>query len=203
MGIRPGDRVVACLPNIPHAVVAMLATTSIGAIWASCSPDFGWRGVIDRFAQLTPKVLFCVDGYRYGGTEYDRTAQMRDIAGGLASLEYVVSVDYLHPGEARPLVPGGRGLTWDQLLDHPPVPAAAFGFEQVPFDHPLWILFSSGTTGLPKPIMHGHGGILLEQLKLQRFHMDLSAGERPRLGQPFPTRLRSAQYRCRGRDASS
>ena len=104
LGIRPGDRVVACLPNIPHAVVAMLATTSIGAIWASCSPDFGWRGVIDRFAQLTPKVLFCVDGYRYGGTEYDRTAQMRDIADGLASLEYVVSVDYLHPGEARPLV---------------------------------------------------------------------------------------------------
>ena len=178
LGIRPGDRVVACLPNIPHAVVAMLATTSIGAIWASCSPDFGWRGVIDRFAQLTPKVLFCVDGYRYGGTEYDRTAQMRDIADGLASLEYVVSVDYLHPGEARPLVPGGRGLTWDQLLDHPPVPAAGFDFEQVPFDHPLWILFSSGTTGLPKPIMHGHGGILLEQFKLQRFHMDLSAGDR-------------------------
>jgi acetoacetyl-CoA synthetase len=176
LGVRPGDRVVACLPNIPHAVVAMLATTSIGAIWASCSPDFGRRGVIDRFAQLTPKVLFCVDGYRYGGTEFDRTAQMRDIADGLTSLEYVVSVGYLHPG-AGPLE-GGRGLTWDQLLDHPPVPAAGFGFEQVSFDHPLWVLFSSGTTGLPKPIMHGHGGILLEQLKLQTFHMDLRAGDR-------------------------
>jgi len=107
LGVRPGDRVVACLPNIPHAVVAMLATTSIGAIWASCSPDFGWRGVIDRFSQLTPKVLFCVDGYRYGGRQFDRTAEMREIIGALTSLEYVVSVPYLRPGEAGPLVRGG------------------------------------------------------------------------------------------------
>ncbi len=153
LGVRPGDRVVSIMPNIPQTVIAMLATTSVGAIWASCSPDFGWRGVIDRFSQLTPKVLFCVDGYRYGGKEFDRTVEMRQIAGALGSLEQVVTLPYLRPGRAGP-------------------------FEQVPFDHPLWILFSSGTTGLPKPIMHGHGGILLEQLKLQTFHMDLRAGDR-------------------------
>ena len=176
LGVRPGDRVVACLPNIPHAVVAMLATTSVGAIWASCSPDFGWRGVIDRFSQLAPKVLFCVDGYRYGGREFDRSEEMREIAGALTSVDHVISVSCLRPDDAGPLVAGG--MTWETALDHPPVPAAGFGFEQVPFGHPLWILFSSGTTGLPKPIVHSHGGILLEQLKLQRFHMDLRAGDR-------------------------
>jgi acetoacetyl-CoA synthetase len=176
MGVRPGDRVVSIMPNIPHTVIAMLATTSIGAIWASCSPDFGWRGVIDRFSQLTPKVLFCVDGYRYGGKEFDRTAEMRQIACALGSLEQVVTLPYLDPGRAQPFVPGG--LAWDEVLGSPPVPAGEFAFEQVPFEHPLWVLFSSGTTGLPKPIMHGHGGILLEQLKLQTFHMDMRAGER-------------------------
>jgi acetoacetyl-CoA synthetase len=176
MGVRPGDRVASCLPNIPHTVIAMLATTSVGAIWASCSPDFGWRGVIDRFSQLAPKVLFCVDGYRYGGQEFSRRNEMRQIIGALDSLEHVVYLPYLHPEQPEPLLPGT--LTWDAVLDHPPVPAARFGFEQVPFDHPLWILFSSGTTGLPKPIVHGHGGILLEQLKLQTLHMDLRAGDR-------------------------
>ena len=176
MGVRPGDRVVSCLPNIPHAVIAMLATTSIGAIWSSCSPDFGWRGVIDRFTQLTPKVLFCVDGYRYGGQEFHRTAEMGEIIGALGSLEHVIYLPYLEPDRAQPPAPGA--LTWAAALDHPAVPAAQFHFEQVPFDHPLWILFSSGTTGPPKPIMHGHGGILLEQLKLQHLHMDLRAGDR-------------------------
>jgi acetoacetyl-CoA synthetase len=174
MGVRPGDRVVSCLPNIPQAVIAMLATTSIGAVWASCSPDFGWRGVIDRFTQLAPTVMFCVDGYRYGGKDFDRTAEMGQIIEALGSLEHVVYLPYLDPGHPRP--PARGALSWADALDHPPVPAAEFGFEQVPFDHPLWILFSSGTTGLPKPIMHGHGGILLEQLKLQSFHMDLRAG---------------------------
>ena len=176
MGVQPGDRVVSCMPNIPHTLIAMLATTSVGAIWASCSPDFGWRGVLDRFAQLAPKVLFCVDGYRYGGRQFDLTDQLREIAGALDGLEHVIYVPYLRPDAAAP--PADGALAWDALLDHPHVPAADFRFEQVPFDHPLWILFSSGTTGLPKPIVHSHGGILLEQLKLQQFHMDLHAGDR-------------------------
>ena len=176
MGVQPGDRVASSMPNTPHAIIAMLAVTSIGAIWTSCSPDFGWRGVLDRFTQLTPKVLFCVDGYRYGGKEFELTDQVREIIGALGSLEHVVFLPYLHPGTSKP--PVEDALTWDSLLDHPPVPVSEFEFEQVPFDHPLWILFSSGTTGLPKPIVHGHGGILIEQFKLQHLHLDMRAGER-------------------------
>jgi acetoacetyl-CoA synthetase len=178
MGVRPGDRVASYLPNIPQTVIAMLATTSIGAIWTGCSPDFGWRGVLDRFRQLSPKVLFCADGYTYGGRTFDRRSELRQIAAGLDGLEHVVLVPIAgHAGAA--LAPGaGQVVSWDALLDHPPVPAAEFAFEQVPFGHPLWILFSSGTTGLPKAIVHSHGGILLEQMKLQTLHMDLRAGDR-------------------------
>jgi acetoacetyl-CoA synthetase len=176
MGVRPGDRVACYMPNIPQTVIAMLATTSIGAIWTSCSPDFGWRGVLDRFRQIRPKVLFCVDGYSYGGRDFDRRDELAQIARGLRELEYLVRLPYVtKPGEKNGL---DGGLTWGALLDHEPVPAAEFTFEQVPFGHPLWILFSSGTTGLPKAIVHSHGGILLEQLKLQQFHMDLRAGDR-------------------------
>jgi acetoacetyl-CoA synthetase len=178
MGVRPGDRVASYLPNIPQTVMAMLATTSIGAIWTACSPDFGWRGVLDRFRQLRPKVLFCVDGYSYNGAFFDRRDEVQRIVAGLHGLEYVVRL----PGPGRPPEESGPGrpggLTWGALLDHAPVAAADFAFEQVPFGHPLWILFSSGTTGLPKAIVHSHGGILLEQLKLQQFHMDLRAGDR-------------------------
>ncbi|MGH3318788.1 MAG: acetoacetate--CoA ligase [Streptosporangiaceae bacterium] len=176
LGVQPGDRVAAYLPNIPQAVVAMLATTSIGAVWTCCSPDFGWRGVLDRLRQVEPKVLICVDGYRYGGKAYDRREELSRIIGGLHTLDHVVHLPYLRPDDPTPAVEGA--LLWDTLLDHPPVPAEDFRFEQVPFDHPLWVLYSSGTTGLPKAIVHGHGGQLLEQMKNQSFHMDLHPGDR-------------------------
>ncbi|HEY2508928.1 MAG TPA: acetoacetate--CoA ligase, partial [Streptosporangiaceae bacterium] len=172
LGVGTGDRVVAYLPNIPQTVVAMLATTAIGAIWASCSPDFGWPGVLDRFRQLEPKVLICVDGYQYGGRRFDRTGELRQIVAGLESLQQVIFLPYL---EAEATAPTGEALYWADVLDADPVPAADFSFEQVPFSHPLWILFSSGTTGLPKPIVHSHGGIVLEHLKALALHQDLTS----------------------------
>jgi len=176
LGIQPGDRIVAFIPNMPEAVVAMLATTSIGAIWSSCGPDFGTRGVLDRFAQLAPRVLFCVDGYQYAGKPFGRREELGRILQELPTLERVIFLPYLDPADRRPIT--GNTIFWDELLDHPPVSAQEFSFEQVPFDHPLWILFSSGTTGLPKPICHGHGGILIEQLKHVSFNMDMHPGER-------------------------
>jgi acetoacetyl-CoA synthetase len=176
LGIQPGDRIVANLPNIPEALIAMLATTSIGAIWSSCGPDFGTRGVVDRFAQLQPKVLLCVDGYQYGGKPFERRAEVEKIIAALPTLERVVYLPYLNRDDHRPLSP--HTVLWDELLAHPPVPASEFRFEQMPFNAPLWILFSSGTTGLPKAITHSHGGILLEQFKALRLMMDLHPGER-------------------------
>jgi acetoacetyl-CoA synthetase len=175
LGVQPGDRVVAWMPNVPQTVVAMLAATAVGAIWACCSPDFGERGVLDRFAQLAPKVLFCIDGYRYGGKPFDRRAELQRILAGLASLREVIYLPYL---DADAPAPRPDMLRWSELLDHPPIDPARFEFEQVPFDHPLWTLFSSGTTGLPKAIVHGHGGILLETQKNATFHFDLHPGER-------------------------
>ena len=176
LGIKPGDRVVAWMPNIPETMVAMLASTAVGAIWACCSPDFGERGTLDRFAQLSPRLLFSVDGYRYGGKAFERRSQLRDIASRLTSLEHLIYLPYLEPDDRSSPLPAARH--WRTLFERPAVPAEQFEYEQVPFDHPLWTLFSSGTTGLPKPIVHGHGGILLENLKNATFHFDLHPGDR-------------------------
>jgi acetoacetyl-CoA synthetase len=170
LGVGRGDRVVAYLPNIPETLVAFLATASLGAIWASCAPEFGTRSVLDRFRQIEPKVLLAVDGYRYGTKAVDRTAEVAAIRDGLPALEATVAVPYLEADPGR--LPGS--VSWDDLLGDQ-APAV---FDPVPFDHPLYILYSSGTTGLPKPIVHGHGGILLEHQKALALHHDLGPGDR-------------------------
>src|SRR3569833_3005978 len=164
LGVQPGDRVVACLPNIPEAMIAMLAATSIGAIWSSCGPDFGTRGVLDRFQQLSPKVLLVVDGYQYGGKPFDRRAEMAQVIAGLPTVERVIYLPYLNRDDQT--LPSKNALLWEELFNHPPVPKSEFQYEHVEFYAPLWILFSSGTTGLPKAITHSHGGIILEQMKV-------------------------------------
>jgi len=176
LGVAPGDRVIAYLPNSPEAVIAMLATVSIGAIWASCGPDFGPRGVVDRFGQLAPKLAFCVDGYHYGGKLFDRRPELKAILNALPSVEQVIYLRQLEPSNDTPLT--AHTLFWEEALSGPDIARESFRFEQVPFAHPLWILFSSGTTGLPKPIVHCHGGMVLEQIKSLRIHMDVHPGER-------------------------
>jgi acetoacetyl-CoA synthetase len=158
LGVGRGDRVVAYMPNVAETVIAFLATASLGAIWSSCAPEFGTPTVVDRFAQIEPKVLIATEGYRYGGRDFDRRERVAELEAALPSLEHTV------------LVPSG----WDALLSEP----APLEFERVPFDHPLWVLFSSGTTGLPKAIVQGHGGILLEHLKKLNLHSNLGPGDR-------------------------
>jgi acetoacetyl-CoA synthetase len=174
LGVGRGDRVVAYMPNIPETLVAFLATASLGAIWSSCSPDFGASSVVDRFAQIEPKVLFCVDGYRYGGRDFDRTEVVAGLQSAMPTLERTVVLPYLAP--EPDLSKLDRAITWDDLLASGE--GATLEFEQVPFDHPLWVLYSSGTTGLPKAIVQGHGGILLEQLKKLNLHVDAQEGDR-------------------------
>lgn len=230
LGVGRGDRVVAYVPNIPEALVAFLATASLGAIWSSCSPDFGAPSVVDRFRQIEPRVLFAVDGYRYNGRDYDRRAVVAELQRQLPTLEATILIPYLDPdrtgrgggttvgrtgsavraalaasggsggtsaevresggtgmggngraaggagmgGVARAGFFPGRTLPWSDLLRQ----GGSLTFEQVSFDHPLWVLYSSGTTGLPKPIVQGHGGILLEHLKMLALHSDLGPGDR-------------------------
>jgi acetoacetyl-CoA synthetase len=174
LGVAKGDRVVALLPNVTETVVALLATASIGAIWSSCSPDFGARSVVDRFAQIDPKVFIATTGYEYNGKAYDRTATVEEIAATLNGLTAVVLVG----GDTGLTLPGGvRRANWAELGGDP-ASRAPLEFEPVPFDHPLWVVYSSGTTGLPKPIVHGHGGIVLEHLKALSLHMDIHPGDR-------------------------
>jgi len=174
LGVEPGDRVVAYLPNIPESIVAFLAAASIGAVWSSCSPDFGPASVVDRFAQIEPKVLFAVDGYRYGGKDFDRREVLAELQAAMPSLERTVVLPYLDPDpDLSPLRDARR---WEELLATGE--GAELAFERLPFDQPLWVLYSSGTTGLPKAIVQGQGGILLEHLKKLHLHVDAHPGDR-------------------------
>jgi acetoacetyl-CoA synthetase len=173
-GVGPGDRVAGFMPNMPEAAIGMLAASSLGAIWSSCSPDFGVQGVLDRFGQIEPRVLLCVDGYYYGGKSHDALARIEEIARRLPSLEKVVVVPYLSAAPAIGSIPQAVGLSEFVAPFRP----GEIAFERLAFNHPLYILYSSGTTGVPKCIVHGAGGTLLQHLKEHQLHTDLKRGDR-------------------------
>jgi acetoacetyl-CoA synthetase len=173
MGVQSGDRIVAYMPNIPETAIAFLASASLGAIWSSCSPDFGTRSVVDRFKQIEPKILFAVDGYMYGGKGFDRSPVLSELQQTLETLEKTVLIPYLD----KDALPGGLKdvLRWEDIIKEE---GGELVFEQVPFNHPLWVVYSSGTTGLPKALVQSQGGILLEELKFLGLHADLKPEDR-------------------------
>ena len=173
LGVQAGDRVAGYLPNLPETVIAMLATNSIGAVWSSCSPDFGVQGVLDRFGQIEPKVLFCAAAYQYNGKTFDCLGRIRELAEQMPSIEQIVVTPYV--AESVNLEGLATAVLWDDFCDDT---ATEIEFAQLPFDHPLYILYSSGTTGVPKCIVHGQGGTLLQHLKELMLHTDLHRDDR-------------------------
>ncbi len=171
-GIEKGERVVAYIPNIPEATIALMATISSGAVWSSCSPDFGSGSVLDRFKQIAPKVLIAVDGYAYNGKHYDRMEVVKEISEQLPTVEKVILIPYLN--KQTDIKKIRNAVSWNEVMSIKPDPLS---FTPVPFSHPIWILYSSGTTGIPKAITHSHGGMLLEHLKYLAFHNDVHPGE--------------------------
>jgi acetoacetyl-CoA synthetase len=176
LGIKPGDRIVSYMPNVPETAIAMLATAAVGAIWSAAAPEFGSRAVIERFGQIAPRLAFVADGYSFGGKRFDRRAEIAQIVAELPSLENVVWLDYAGFG-AAPLA-RVKNHSFADLLAGPAIAASDFRYERVAFDHPLWVLYSSGTTGIPKAITHSHVGMIVEHLKVQHFHVDLSPSKR-------------------------
>ncbi len=174
MGVQPGDRVAGFLPNLPQTVIAMLATASLGALWSSCSPDFGTKGVLDRFGQIRPRVLFCADGYRFAGKTFDCLGRVAEVVQQIPQIEKVVVIPYLEP--QPDLSFSELAVAWDDLLADQPT--QDIDFVQLPFDHPLYIMYSSGTTGLPKCMVHSAGGTLIQHLKELVLHTDLRRDDR-------------------------